>query len=508
MRSRPIALLAFLAAFVALVLLHAPLLRLPYYWDEAGYYIPAALDFYRAGLLIPQGTLPVGHTPLVMIYLGLVWRMFGFSPLVTRSAMILVGAATVASLYALGRRVASREVAAWSAVLLAVSPLFFAQSSLVHLDLAAGLFTTLALLTLLQRRLVMFALTASMAVMCKETAVVLLPVAWLVYWRRKSIHPSVSTQKSWLALTTPLLPLFAWAAYYHHATGYWTGNREYLAYNLYSTLVPGRIFWGLLRRLYEIFIAGFNWLLVSGAVLGAWWQRRQLGKSQKLSSGTQEQLQHEFFLLAGGLTALYLGLLSVVGGAILPRYLLPVVPLLIPVAVILVWRLPRRVARGVCLLVVGCFVCAWFINPPYPFPFEDNLAYVDFVRLHQQAAKFLEAQRGQPRVLTAWPASDELTRPFLGYVYMPLRVVAVESFAAGDFHDVAPNSFDLLYVYSRKWEPRNNWVMRFSWWRRAQERYFDYQPQIPEEMLAARYRLRLLQRFERRGQWAGIYARR
>ena len=32
------------------------LLRLPYYWDEAGYYIPAAWDFFRTGTLVPVTT--------------------------------------------------------------------------------------------------------------------------------------------------------------------------------------------------------------------------------------------------------------------------------------------------------------------------------------------------------------------------------------------------------------------------------------------------------------------
>ncbi len=32
--------------FAALYLTHWSLLRLPYYWDEAGYYIPAAWDFF------------------------------------------------------------------------------------------------------------------------------------------------------------------------------------------------------------------------------------------------------------------------------------------------------------------------------------------------------------------------------------------------------------------------------------------------------------------------------
>ncbi len=68
------------ASFSGFLVLHYPLLRLPYFWDEAGYYIPAALDFYRSWLLVPQSTLPTGHTPLVMVYLALAWRVFGFSP--------------------------------------------------------------------------------------------------------------------------------------------------------------------------------------------------------------------------------------------------------------------------------------------------------------------------------------------------------------------------------------------------------------------------------------------
>ena len=68
-------------------------------------------------------------------------------------------------------------------------------------------------------------------------------------------------------------------------------------------------------------------------------------------------------------------------------------------------------------------------------------------------------------------------------------------------------SFDLLYIYSRKWEPENNWLARFSAFRRAQERYFGYAPQVREDELASRYQLTLLRQFERRGQWARVYRR-
>src|SRR5215469_7985576 len=43
--------------WVVLLALHRPLLYLPYYWDEAGYYVPAAVDFLRHGLPIPTSTL-------------------------------------------------------------------------------------------------------------------------------------------------------------------------------------------------------------------------------------------------------------------------------------------------------------------------------------------------------------------------------------------------------------------------------------------------------------------
>ena len=67
MRSLARWVLRLVAIFLGLAGLHLRLLSLPYYWDEAGYYIPAAQDFLRSGLLIPQSTLTTGHTPLVPV---------------------------------------------------------------------------------------------------------------------------------------------------------------------------------------------------------------------------------------------------------------------------------------------------------------------------------------------------------------------------------------------------------------------------------------------------------
>lgn len=489
----------FIAVVAALTLAHYPLLRLPYFWDEAGYYIPAALDFCHHGFLVPHNTLPTGHTPLLSVYLGLVWRLLGFSPLATRMAMLVLAAGTLAVLYALGRCVAGPKTAAWACVLLALSPLFFAQSSLAQLDLPVALTTTAAVLALLRRRLASFALLMSLAVLTKETAVVFLPAAWLYAWRvRKELDARAAL---WLAL--PIAPLAAWTLYYHHATGFWTGNPVYLKYNLYSTLKPNRILLTLLRRLYQVFVAGFNWLLVAAAIAGHHAMKKASKAGAASQASSQLEIRRGFFFLSAGLIISYVAMLSVVGGAVLPRYLLPIFPCFYLALVLAADALPGQVKRSVFVVAAACFIASWFINPPYPFPYEDNLAYADFIRLHQRAADYLSHQPNDPRILTAWPATGELRKPVLGYVRKPLRVEGLEGFTTQDFSGVSAGSFDILYLYSRQWNPHDNWLRRFLW----AETAFEYVPAEPASTLEREFHLRLVAAFRERGQWVKIYCR-
>src|SRR5215475_12318958 len=83
-------LFAYALIFTFLFLTHAPLLRLPYFWDEAGYFIPAARDLLLTGSLVPHSTLSNAHPPLLMMWLVFWWKFSAFTPAVTRFAMLLV----------------------------------------------------------------------------------------------------------------------------------------------------------------------------------------------------------------------------------------------------------------------------------------------------------------------------------------------------------------------------------------------------------------------------------
>jgi len=308
-----------------------------------------------------------------------------------------------------------------------------------------------------------------------------------------------------------MLAVIAWTLYNHSHTGFWTGNAQYLQYNIYSTLNPVRFMLSLARRLYQILLGGFNWVLAVGAVLGMRWSKARTPAGQM--PGHELPLKplgadpRGFLSLGAGLCAVYVLFHSIGGGALLRRYLLPVFPVFYLGAIWFIWNLPKRLARACSAAAAVLFVAGWFLNGSYSFEFEANLAYADFIHLHRDSARYLEERHERRRILTAWPASGELTEPILGYVGTRLSVVPVDDFGERSFRDVRPVSFDLLYLYSRKSESVRVGLMRFPLVQQLNQRYFDYVPQVPDQILTSRFHLKLLRSFERHGQWVRIYSR-
>ncbi len=109
-------------------------------------------------------------------------------------------------------------------------------------------------------------------------------------------------------------------------------------------------------------------------------------------------------------------LVSLLGGAALERYLVPILPLLycaVAAALTTIGRKWRAIA--VTGMMAG-LVAGLFVNPPFPFPYENNLAMADFVNLQVAAAGFVEEHYQGTAVYTAWPLTAALRRPEFGYV--------------------------------------------------------------------------------------------
>ncbi len=276
--------LLFALFFAALMLLHAPLLRLPYFWDEAGYYVPAARDLFLQGTLIPRSTPSNAHPPLVMAWLALAWRGFGYSPLVTRTAMLAVSAFSLLGLFRLSRFAANLPVALTTVALVAIYPVYFTQSSMAQVDLAAAGFTFWGLAAYLEDCRWTEVLWFSLAALAKETAI-LAPLALFGFeaasylvrrsllesrserreTRRKDLFPPASRHRHAIFLLLPIAPLASWYAYHYLKTGFLLGNPEFYRYNVAATINPLRIPLAFCMRLWQAFgYFGLYLLTLSG----------------------------------------------------------------------------------------------------------------------------------------------------------------------------------------------------------------------------------------------------
>jgi hypothetical protein len=507
--------LLFALFFAGLMLLHAPLLRLPYFWDEAGYYVPAARDLFLTGTLIPKTTISNAHPPLVMGWLALCWRIFGFSTLVTRTAILAVSAFSLLGLFRLARAAANLPVAWATTALVAAYPVYFTQSSMAQLDLAVAGLTFWGLLAYIEDRPVLQVLWFSLAVLTKETAI-LAPLA-LAGWqvlshiirassnhnarsnRLKEILPPTGRRTHWWQLVLPIIPLAAWYAYHYWKTGFLFGNPEFFRYNVAATLSPLRIVLALGMRLWQLLGYFGLYLLTLAGVLA------MLRPAQK--NGNIARPRIPFWIQAAlfSVVLAYLAFMSAVGGAVLARYMLPVVPLVILAWVSTLWRRVRFWEIIVAAITVA-FAAGLFSNPPYGFSLEDNLAYRDYVVLHAEASRFLSLEYPGARVLTAWPASDELSRAWLGYVGRPFPVVRIEDFSAPQIDLALPvrRSYDAVEVFSTKYLPPHPLLENWEGWQHIKETFFGYHRDLTPEDVAQRLGGGIAYHKEHNGQWIAV----
>jgi hypothetical protein len=493
--------------FAALYASHFALLRVPYYWDEAGYYIPAAWDFFRTGSLIPITTLSNAHPPLPSIYLALWWKASGFYPEVTREAVLMVAAMGLLAVWRLAMRlVGVTSVAFWTVLLTGLYPIWFAQSSLAHADIFAAACTLWGLVFALPargRKPWAAALWFAVAALCKETSIAIpltLAAVSLVegFRSRPPVRIRLWREVAWLS--SCVLPLVAWYAYHYAKTGYLFGNPEFLRYNAVATLGPLRILAAFGHRILHL-TAHMNLfvpvLMAFAALLLE--PRPNAEGNNRATIGSAVSYRIALLLLVNALE------FSVLGGALLTRYLLPMYPLVLLMAIATFYR---RVPywQGLALFSAVAFIAGLFINPPYGFAPEDNLAYVRVVRMHLAGIAELEHRYPNATVLTAWPMTDELTRPELGYVKQPVDVCRIDDFTATQIARAAgePEKYSAALVFSTKYDPPAPLLGLGARGEFMEERYFGLHHDLLPEAIARQLGGTLVWKDENQGMWIAL----
>ena len=206
--------------------------------------------------------------------------------------------------------------------------------------------------------------------------------------------------------------------------------------------------------------------------------------------------------IAGMLLALHVLVVSALGGAVLERYLLPVLPIVYIAFAVSLIAVPRRAAGWILSVLLACLAVANFVNPPYPFPFENNLAFAAFVDLQENAAAAASVRSGT--LATTFPMSDTFRRPEFGFVLQPRAIRRIESFRAADIAQLAAVPPGIMIVYDTNCGPASSGPALYVSWL---QRYYGYEPDLSPEEIARRLSMRIARRWDSRGLTMSLLVR-
>jgi len=431
----------FVLIAIVLVATHFPILSMPYFWDELGQFVPAGLDLWQHGDWIPTTTLPNIHPPGIPLWLASVWTFTGHSIVATRISMLLLASAGAFLAFLLSLRLSAGVPGLPGfqvLLLLLLNPLFYTQAMMVQLDMPAMVFTLLAIYLFLEERRLMAVVACTILVWVKETGIVLPVVMGGVLFMEKR------KQEAWLFLI-PCLSLLPWLLALWKSTGSIFGNREFATYNLSYPLHPARLFTAFLRRFFELFV-NHGYLL--GAIpLALIWKRRQL-------------YQHREWRFLCWFFVLHVVAVTVAGGAVLERYLLPVLPLTL-IGFAYAWGfMPKHWRLGLPLATVVLSIAGFFMSSWFPQPHENDLSMVRLVDLFRITARDASRHYPEQRIATAWPLTDALRRPDFGYVETGLNITPMSDFSEEELRRVAQSKPDVFIWYTRD-TLGNSWIFDY-----------------------------------------------
>lgn len=197
---------------LAFIICKLPDLSLPYFWDEVGVYAPGALAMKDNGTIsiLPAALDPEysrGHPLLAVASYAAFFKFFGDGHVQGHIFSLLLAFLTLLLTYQYTAKIFSRMTGLIAVLLLAFTPVFYAMAAIVMPEMMLTLFTVWALFAVIQNRWGQYALASSLAMMCKESAIVI-PAAVLFFLFIRSLqHRDFFSWKRWQLFLIAIVPL-------------------------------------------------------------------------------------------------------------------------------------------------------------------------------------------------------------------------------------------------------------------------------------------------------------
>ncbi len=228
---------------------------MPYHWDALGGTVCRAHYIYQHGLNPLSGPFYYGgHPPLFYEILAITWSLLGYSIWITHLIAIIFSFIGIYFTYLLGRELKDRKTGIVAALLLFLSPLYFAQSGILNLDLPLTVFVVMTIYFVLKENTKGYLISGICLVMTKEPGLLLI-LSILIYtlfrnWRK----PKTVALKRLLIYSIPLIFFLCWLVYHKWKMGWFL-------YPWIFTYQIDKISFSLYERMKAIFFEDYRFLI-------------------------------------------------------------------------------------------------------------------------------------------------------------------------------------------------------------------------------------------------------
>lgn len=417
----------FFFLFVLLLIVKSNILRAPYCWDVLGYVNRAASSFYKTGQIASLTGL-TGHPPLFFIALASVWKLFGNSLLVSHIFILFLGASSLFILFKLADKLYGPREAVAATVLLLSNQLFFAQVGTIYLSIPITCLAILTVYLYLDKRLLLYGISAAAMLLVKETTIVVLLSIILCdfFWNVLNKEKFLFCVRRIVFLTLPVIPLGFWYLYHWHMTGWLVNTKLVVNRTRFVSLFMENSFRYLIFDNSAENVTKVNWIVFLGISVFIVFQ---IAKRKSL------KLEMIFLMIV------IMNILFFSYSDDLPRYFLVIYPFyLVLGSKAFVFIFDRMKYKDFLLsLFLAAVVVASVMNytghrNTDGWRLESNMEYLDFVKVSRWAGQFLEDNYPDHKIITTFPLSVAYRNPRLGYIKKSLSVIPFDKF--DDFEEV------------------------------------------------------------------------
>jgi 4-amino-4-deoxy-L-arabinose transferase-like glycosyltransferase len=403
--------------FIIFILYKISDIGAPYFWDEAGVYVPGALNMKDSGHigLLPRDLDPDlsrGHPLLFYFCNALVFKYFGDTVIAGHIFALVLAISTLIVFYFFARKEFGPIVATISIGLLSIQPIFFSLSTILLPEMMLTLFTLISLRGIIRNEWILYASGASLAILTKESAIVLPVLGVTVLFISGIKDRDLFTLKRLKLLMIGLIPVLIFGLFFiiQKIQRGWFFFPEHIGYIHYDLpnlrKIGGRI-------LYEMFLDQGRWLI--GLTFLAGLALCILAKPLKIEFKCRPLLVFAGFLM--------LVLIFADINYYLTRYILYTIPVIVLGGVYTAVNILRRISpqkKAISSILIILFTSGSIINAQQnmvKFPYTCDMSYKWVLDVTESSIHWVEQQPWKNDTINAnFPISNGLSDKRNGFL--------------------------------------------------------------------------------------------